>query len=230
MKFKLKKITTIKTFPYKGIVHDLTVEKNHSYNVENIIVHNSICSSRIQCATGLSQGSAIMDCASRKTTAKLIADGGIKNNGDILKAIALGADYAMLGKMLAGTSLAGGECYDKNKELVEPMAMSFKIHKDNNAIAIPNGEGPNPNMMYKSYHGMASKTAREGVLSYGSVEGVTGLIPYTGETKDVLNDMKLNLKAGMSYCGVRNWKEFQMKSKPIFVSNSGIIESQTHVL
>ena len=64
----------------------------------------------------------------------------------------------------------------------------------------------------------------------GSVEGVSGLIPYTGKTEDVLKDMKLNLKAGMSYCGVRHWKEFQQKSKIVFVSNSGILESQTHII
>jgi len=218
MKFKLTKIEQIKKIPYQGVVHDLTVENKHSYNIKNIIVHNSICSTRTSTGFGLSQGTAIEDCASRKTSAKLIADGGIKTNGDILKAIALGADFVMLGKMLASTSLAGGEEYDEYKELVS------KVFNPSN------GKFESDKIKYKEYYGMASKQAREGVLSYASIEGVSGLIPYTGETSEFIENLKLNLKAGMSYCGVKTWQEFRQKVKIAAVSNSGLIESQTHVI
>ena len=183
------------------------------------IGNGSICSTRSQTSFGLSQGTAIQDCASRKNKAKLIADGGIKTNGDISKAIALGADVVMLGKMLASTDLSGGECYDRNKEILP-------LTKLNKPMYIPNtGEVNNINTSYKSYHGMASKKARDGVLSYASIEGVSGLIPYSGTTSDFLNDLELNLKASMSYCGVRTWQEFQSKAKIVFISNSSIIES-----
>ncbi len=178
----------------------------------------SICSTRTSTGFGLSQGTSIEDCASRKTSAKIIADGGIKTNGDIAKAIALGADYVMLGKMLAGTSLASGELYDKNKEIIPEKIKLRDIDKyDCSAL-------------YKEYYGMASKKAREGVLSYASIEGVSGLIPYAGETSEFIKNLKLNLKASMSYCGVKTWEEFKRKVKIVYVSNSGLMESQTHVI
>jgi IMP dehydrogenase len=115
MKFKLKEIQTIKTEHYKGQVHDLTVEENHSYNVNGVIVHNSICSTRIQTGHGVPNLSAIMDCATVARDATLIADGGIKNAGDIVKALAAGADFVMLGSLLAGTDEAPGELIDNRK-------------------------------------------------------------------------------------------------------------------
>ena len=172
------------------------------------IGNGSICSTRIQCGVGLPQGTAIEDCASRKTTAKLIADGGIKTNGDIAKAISIGADMVMCGKMLASTDLAAGETYCKDKC----------------TIAMSNHE-----IYYKEYHGMASVKAREGVVGYGSVEGRSGLIRYKGLTSEMLMNLKLNLKASQSYVGVTNWRDFRLKSKKVMVSNSGIIESQTHL-
>lgn len=109
MKFKLKEIETIETKHYAGQVYDLTVEQNHSYNVNGIVVHNSICSTRIQTGHGVPNLTAIMDCAAVAHRATLIADGGIKNAGDIVKALAAGADFVMLGSLLAGTDEAPGD-------------------------------------------------------------------------------------------------------------------------
>ena len=168
----------------------------------------SICETRLNTGFGVPQFTAITDCASRKNKGVfLIADGGIKNNGDIAKAMAGGADFAMLGKVLAGTDLAAGDCYDKNKEL-------SPLQKD---------------ICFKGYHGMASRKAREGVLSYASIEGACGMIPYTGKTENLLNDIKLNLKASMSYCGTRNWTEFKKNVKIIKISDSSILENGTHL-
>ena len=77
---------------------------------------------------------------------------------------------------------------------------------------------------------MASKKAREGILSNASIEGVSGLIPYTGKTEDILDDIKLNLKASLSYNGSTNWKDFKRTVKIIKVSNSAIIEGQTNII
>jgi isopentenyl diphosphate isomerase/L-lactate dehydrogenase-like FMN-dependent dehydrogenase len=123
MKFKLKPITKINKFHYKGKVHDLTVNKNHSYNVFNIIVHNSICSTRTQTGFGVPLLTAVEDCAAVKDNSLLVADGGMKNAGDLMKAIAFGADLCMLGKMLAATDLAPGDCYSEQKHQTSRMCL-----------------------------------------------------------------------------------------------------------
>jgi len=215
---KLTPITSIKRKPYNGIVHDLTVEDNHSYNINGLIVHNSICSTRLNCGVGLPQLTAIMDCARIKEDTLLIADGGIKYNGDIAKAIGAGADLVMLGKVLAATDLAGGECYDKNKELIDMEYLSPEYTENGNRV-----------LMYKSYRGMASNEARQNVLSNASIEGVAGLIRYTGMTKDIMHNIKLNLQSTLSYTGSANWKTFKKNIKFVEISNSSILESNTHV-
>ena len=209
MKFKLIPVSSVKKVQYKGMVHDLTVEKNHSYNIKNVVVHNSICSTRINTGFGLPQLTAIMDCVRVKNPGVMvIACGGVKNTGDMAKALAVGADMCFMGKRLAATDLALGRTFDKRMELTD----------DVNEIA------------YKEYRGMASKEARAGVMEYGSVEGVSGKIPYTGKTVDLINDIELNLRSALSYGGSRNWGEFRRKVKIVKISNSSINESQTHVL
>ncbi len=170
----------------------------------------SICASREKCKVGVPQLTCILDCAERKNPETiLISDGGIRNSGDIVAAIAAGADLCMCGKIFASTDLAIGTCYNKRKEIVS---------SDSDEI------------FYKEYRGMASKEARNSVLSYASVEGVSGLIRYTGKTEDMLKDIELNLKAAQSYLGVTNWQDFRKYAKFQLISNSAIIESQTHVI
>lgn len=170
----------------------------------------SICSTRLATGFGVPQFTAILDCAKMiKDNVLLIADGGIKNSGDIAKAMAAGADLCMLGKILAGTDLALGQYYDQNKCIISEDS-SDKV--------------------YRKYHGMASNEARKEILSYASVEGVSGLVPYIGSTKQLLKDIKLNLQASLSYAGVRNWKDFKRKVKIVKVSPNSTIESQTHII
>lgn len=168
----------------------------------------SICATRTATAFGVPTLTTIMDCVKVKNdNVMLIADGGIKTAGDIAKAMAAGADICMIGKLLAGTHLAGGICFNKNKEIsIDPV-----------------------DIMWKEYYGMASRKAREGVLNYGSVEGVNGLVKYSGSTDLLINDIKLNLQASLSYAGVTNWKNFRKKVKIIRITNGSWIESQTHV-
>ena len=221
---KLKKIEKIKTKHYKGIIHDLTVEDNHSYNINGIIVHNSICSTRLNTGFGVPLFTSIADCAGSKNDGvMLIADGGIKHPGDIAKAIAAGADMCMLGKMLAGTNLAGGACFDKNKEL-----LPCKIDPTTNTVSFP-FQLNEDEICYKGYHGMASKVARQGIMSKASIEGVSGVVPYIGTTEDLLDNIKLNLQASLSYNGSRNWAEFKKRVKIIRITNSSWEESKTHV-
>lgn len=159
----------------------------------------SICSTRLNAGFGVPLLSAVEDCYSVRDNALIIADGGIKYPGDIAKAIAFGADFCMLGKMLASTSLAPGEC----KQI--------------------------DGVYYKEYRGMASRQAREGVMKKASVEGVSGWIPYTGNTKDVIEDVSENLKASLSYAGSTNWYIFRKSVKKIRITNSAWNESMTHI-
>lgn len=183
----------------------------------------SICSTRLNTGFGVPQFTAIQDCASRKGKAKLVADGGIKYNGDIVKAIAAGADMVMLGKTLASTSMADGDCYDKNKELVA-------MGPHDGLYTTDKGDVKRGEIFFKSYHGMASAKARAGIMKKASIEGVAGLIPYTGKTEEVVEDMKLNLQSALSYNGTPNWEEFRREVKLLKVSDSSILESGTHVV
>lgn len=218
MKFKLVKIKSIKINKYSGRVHDLTVNKNHSYNVFNILVHNSICSTRLNTGFGVPLLTSVEDCVSQKKDSYLIADGGLKNSGDIAKVIAFGADFAMSGRLWAATSLAPGSCYDKNGDWLCEYdrfeSYSFGLNK----------------IVYKRYRGMASREARTGFMKDSSIEGVSGLIPYYGTTEQFLNDLVNNLKASLSYCGAYGWEEFRRRCKPIRITNASWNESQTFTI
>jgi IMP dehydrogenase len=204
MKFKLKEIQTIETKHYTGQVFDLTVEQNHSYNVNGIIVHNSICSTRIQTGHGVPNLSAIMDCATVARTATLIADGGIKNAGDIVKALAAGADFVMLGSLLAGTDEAPGDLIESN------------VH----------GVGTK-----KAYRGMASREAQEDWRGKSSApEGIATTIPYKGPVENIFNDLVGNIKSGLSYSGAVNIGGLQARSEFIRQTSAGQHESSTHIL
>lgn len=169
----------------------------------------SICSTRINCGVGFPQFSAVLDCAKvKRPNVMLIACGGVKNSGDMVKAMVAGADMCFCGKLLAGTDLALGRSFDKNMELC--------VNESD--------------VVYKEYRGMASREARAGIMDYSSVEGVSGKIFYTGKTEQFIKDTELNLKAALSYCGSRNWVELRRNVKIIKISNSAIIESQTHVI
>lgn len=169
----------------------------------------SCCSTRTRTAFGVPTLTTIMDCAPIKNdNVLLIACGGIKNTGDIVKAMAAGADIVLLGKLLAETDLAGGQCYNKEKTLC--------------------AEDEIP--AYKEYYGMASKRAREGVLSYNSIEGSAGLVEYTGTTDQIVTDIRLNIQAALSYAGVNNWQDFKKYVKIIKVSSSSYEEGKSHLI
>jgi len=161
----------------------------------------SICTTRIQTGHGVPGLETILQCAKSDRGAKIIADGGIKNSGDIVKAFAAGADAVMLGSLLAGTDLAPGECF-----------------KDTN------GEHR------KVYRGMASAEAQKdwrGRVS--SLEGISSSIPYRGALPDVLADLERGIRSGLSYSGARSIKELQGKAKWIRQTHASIVESSAHI-
>ena len=161
----------------------------------------SICTTRIQTGHGVPGLETIFQCAKSDRDAKIIADGGIKNSGDIVKALAAGADAVMLGSLLAGTDLSPGETF-----------------KD------PSGQ------MRKVYRGMASAEAQKdwrGRVS--SMEGISSSIPYKGLFPDVLQELERGIRSGLSYSGARSIKELQAKAKWIRQTHASIVESSAHI-
>ncbi len=163
----------------------------------------SICSTRIQTGHGMPTLQSVLECAdiADQKSVPIIADGGIRTSGDIVKALAAGADFVMLGSLLSGTSESPGE----------------KISKDGH--------------VYKEYRGMASMRAQmkwRGKIS--SREGVSAMVPFKGEVENIVKELEAGIRSGLSYSGSKNIREFQAKSEFVIQSGAGIVESNTHVL
>lgn len=170
----------------------------------------SICTTRVQTGHGIPTLQAIFDCdkvreeliTNNKRAANIIADGGIKNAGDIAKSIAAGADLVMLGSMLSGTDETPGELKTS----------------------------ANGKFQYKEYNGMASKLAQEKWKgSYSSVEGVPSLVPYKGQVSGVINEMIGNLKSAMSYSGAIDIPDFRENALFVRQTQNSFIEGTPHI-
>ena len=160
----------------------------------------SICSTRIQTGHGVPTLQSIVDCSRSVRSAAMIADGGIKTPGDIVKALAAGADFVMLGSMLAGTAESPGQVFY--------------------------GE----NGQYKSYRGMASVEAQIDWRGHtSSVEGVSHTIPYKGSVVGILMGLEGGIRSGLSYTGALNLTELRSKASFIKQTSAGLAESNTHI-
>jgi len=162
----------------------------------------SICSTRVQTGHGHPGLQTIMDCARTHRDVTIIADGGIRNSGDIVKALAAGADAVMLGSLLAGTKETPGET------LTDGLGKKFK-----------------------TYRGMASKEAQMDWRGrYSSHEGVSATVPYRGKVKNVLEDLERGIRSGLSYSGCRSIREMQHRAQFVRQTPAGLGESKTHIL
>ena len=161
----------------------------------------SICSTRIQTGHGVPGLHTIIECARSDRNAPIIADGGIRNSGDIVKALAAGADFVMLGSMLSGTDETPGD-------------------------VVKTREGK-----FKSYRGMASADAQiEWRGKTASLEGIATTVPCKGPVGDILADLERGIRSGLSYSGARSLKELQAAARFIRQTPSGQAESATHIL
>ncbi|MGY3802898.1 IMP dehydrogenase [Pigmentibacter ruber] len=172
----------------------------------------SICTTRIVAGIGVPQISAIMNVseALQGTNVKIIADGGIKFSGDIVKALAAGAHTVMLGGLLAGTEEAPGE------------RISFQ------------------GKVYKKYRGMGSLGAMkqgskdryfQGTQSDNNKlvpEGIEGQVPYKGSLNEVLHQLVGGVRAGMGYVGAKNLDELHQKAQFVKITAAGLRESHVH--
>lgn len=168
----------------------------------------SICTTRVVAGIGVPQVTAIYDCSqeAKKHNIPVIADGGIKYSGDIVKAIAAGADTVMLGSLFAGTEESPGE-------IVIYQGRSFKEYR---------GMGSLGAMEKGSKDRYFQEDAKKLVP-----EGVEGRLPYKGPLADTVYQLVGGLRAGMGYCGAKNIQELQ-KAKFIRITASGLRESHAH--
>ena len=169
----------------------------------------SICTTRVVAGIGVPQITAIYDCskAAAKYGIPTVADGGIKFSGDLPKAIAAGANTIMIGNLFAGTEESPGE-----SEIYQ--GRRFKVYRGMGSMgAMQKGS------MDRYFQDDINKLVPE---------GVEGRVPYKGPLSETVFQLVEGLKHGMGYCGTRNIKELQTKSKFIRITGAGLRESHPH--
>ena len=173
----------------------------------------SICTTRIISGVGVPQIHAVFECAAEahRQNIPAIADGGIKYSGDIVKALAAGADAVMLGSLLAGLEESPGE-------IIHYEGRRYKVYRGMGSLGAMQGYGAD---RYGS--GQAS-----GERSKLVPEGIEGQVPYKGKLADVLYQMVGGVRAGMGYVGAGNLEELRQKAQFIRITNAGLMESHPH--
>jgi IMP dehydrogenase len=171
----------------------------------------SICTTRVISGAGMPQVSAIFECAqvARKHGVSIIADGGIKFSGDIVKAIVAGADAVMLGSMLAGLEEAPGEVmlYEGRR---------FKEYRGMGSLGALKGYGKD---RYGTGQGGSGKLVPE---------GIEGRVPYKGSLGEYVYQLVGGLRSGMGYAGAASLNDLRTKTRLTRITNAGLIESHPH--
>lgn len=161
----------------------------------------SVCTTRIKTGFGIPMLTAIQQCS--RVDRSIVADGGIRTAGDVVKALAFGADFALLGGMLAGTKSTPG-------------------------AVVTNQDGKR----VKQYRGMASREAQNdfmgGMADWKTAEGVACEVPYREDEDAVLADIIGGLRSGLTYGGACNIRELQRKLDYVTVTHAGRVESLPH--
>ena len=171
----------------------------------------SICTTRIVAGVGVPQVTAIMDCAdaASKRGVPIIADGGIKFSGDVVKAIAAGANVVMVGSLLAGTSEAPGT-------VVLYQGRSYKAYRGMGSIGAMK-------------RGSSDRYFQEGTDERKLVpEGIEGRVPYRGPVADTLFQLVGGLRSGMGYTGSPNIDALRTRARFVRITSAGLRESHVH--
>jgi IMP dehydrogenase len=161
----------------------------------------SVCTTRLKTGHGVPQLTAIQDCA--RCDRSIVADGGIRHPGDVVKALAFGADFVMIGGMLAGTRPTPGK-----------------------RIRGPKGK------WVKAYRGMASREVADehhgGIAEWKTAEGVSVTVPYRDDEEAIIADLVGGLRSGLTYAGSRTVRELQRKLNYVVITPSGWHEGTPH--
>jgi IMP dehydrogenase len=172
----------------------------------------SICTTRMVAGVGVPQLTAIMDAVgvAKKSDTPVIADGGIKYSGDLAKALAAGADVAMVGSLLAGTDETPGEAY-----LYQ--GRSYKAYRGMGSVGA-------------MARGSADRYFQQDIKDHLKLvpEGIEGQVAYKGPVANVLHQLAGGLRAAMGYVGARTIGEFHQKAQFIRISSAGLRESHVH--
>jgi IMP dehydrogenase len=174
----------------------------------------SACTTRVVAGVGVPQVSAVLECVAVASNAgvPVIADGGIKFSGDLVKAIAAGAHSVMLGNLLAGTEESPGETL-----LLE--GRTYKVYRGMGSLsAMSSGRG--------------DRYFQEGVKDLKKLvaEGIEARVAYKGSLSTVIYQLVGGLRAGMGYCGVKSVEELRTKTRFVRISEAGLRESHPHDL
>ena len=174
----------------------------------------SICTTRVVSGAGMPQLTAVLECAaeSHKHNIPLIADGGIKYSGDIVKALAAGADVVMLGSMLAGLEESPGD-------IILYEGRRYKVYRGMGSMGAMQGHGAD---RYGS--GVKASGERDKLVP----EGVEGQVPYRGKLSGIIYQMVGGLRSGMGYVGAESLPDLWEKAKFVRISSAGLIESHPH--
>jgi IMP dehydrogenase len=169
----------------------------------------SICTTRVVAGVGVPQVTAVYDCATeaKKYGVPIIADGGIKYSGDIVKAIAAGGHAVMLGSMLAGVSESPGE-----REIFQ--GRQFKVYRGMGSVGAME-------------RGSSDRYFQENNKKLVP-EGIEGRVPYKGPLADTIYQLIGGLRSGMGYCGTATIEELQNDSRFVKITGAGLRESHPH--
>ncbi len=171
----------------------------------------SICTTRVIAGIGVPQLTAVLNCAkaASKYGVPVIADGGIRYSGDIVKALAAGASTVMMGSIFAGTDEAPGESiiYEGRK---------FKSYRGMGSIGAMK-------------RGSSDRYFQENVSPNKFVpEGIEGMVPYKGSVSEIIYQLIGGLRSGMGYCGAENILQLSEKAVFVEISQAGVKESHPH--
>ncbi len=168
--------------------------------------NGSLCETRIRTGVGIPQVSALIDCVTVADSydVPIIADGGIRNVGDVCKGLGCGADTIMVGSLLSGTKESPGSIEKK-------------------------GQWPNE-QLFKKYRGSASLDSKSDRGEDKNVEGNHKVIPYKGKVKRILHDIRDGISSSCSYVGASNLEEYRSLVEFVEVTKAGQVEAQPHLL
>lgn len=194
-------------------VNDISVENNHNYIANDYIVHNCITSSNT--AIHYPIASLIDECVKakkeweiankQKSNLQIIADGGIRNYNDVIKALALGADYVMIGGLFASCEEASNEFYS-----IDRFDEYYEVD-----------DYPTDCDVYHKFYGMASKEGMKDLhLQKHTAEGICKYVKITQTIEGWANNMEDYLRSAMSYTGTTDVKYFKHNATAILISSN----------
>lgn len=174
----------------------------------------SICTTRVVAGIGVPQLTAVMDCVAeaRKHKKDIIADGGIKFSGDVVKALAAGACAIMAGGLFSGTTESPGTIVTVNGE-------KMKSYRGMGSMeAMPKGS--------KDRYGQDKKTDSKKLVA----EGISGYVAFKGSVKDIVYQLAGGVQAGLGYNGAKTIALLQQKATFVRITNAGLLESHPHTM